>query len=212
MAQVLHYRPTDPISHQYGPGYEVGRGEGAQALRCAALDAVLLGMLEEGELKLSGEGFVLQLKAGDCFVVPQGVALDWQAQGALRYWFIRIPGVEGAASHGQPLKLALDGRLQSCNPPSANVLLSPTPSAWSQAVFEQGALRIGVWACEPYQRRQVEPGYSELMHIIDGQITLTESDGTQHTIAAGETVVVPAGATNAWASEVLVRKVYCIYG
>ncbi|MNM21636.1 Cupin domain protein [compost metagenome] len=212
MAQVLHYRQTDPVSHQHGPGYEVGRYEGTPARRFEAFDAVLLGMLEAGELRLSGEGFELHLVPGDCFVVPKGVALAWQPEGTLRYLFIRFPGLEGDASHDRPLKLDLYGPLRPCDPPSAEVLLSVTPQAWSEVGFEQGALRIGVWACEPYQRRQVQPGYSELMHIIDGQLTLTEENGARHTVAAGETLVVPAGVTNAWASQALVRKVYCILG
>jgi uncharacterized cupin superfamily protein len=29
-------------------------------------------------------------------------------------------------------------------------------------------------------------------------------------VSAGEVVMVPAGATNAWASEQTVRKVFCI--
>jgi uncharacterized cupin superfamily protein len=212
MAQVLHCRSTHSTHHQHGPGYEVGHNEGTQACRIDSFDAVLLGIVEAGALGLSGEGFALHLGPGECFVVPKGVTVDWQPEGNLRYRFIRFAGLEGVASHDRPLKLDLYGPLLPCDPPATEVLLSATPQAWSQAAFEQGALRIGVWACEPYQRRQVEPGYSELMHIIDGQLTLTEADGTAHTAAAGETLVVPAGATNAWASQTRVRKVYCILG
>ncbi|MFG0268788.1 cupin domain-containing protein [Pseudomonas sp. zjy_14] len=212
MKQVIHYRPGDALSVSDGLGYEVGCIEGGQACQVDAVDAVMLGVLEAGELSLSGDGFELLLVPGDCFVVPQGVALNWLPKGALRYVFIRFPGLEGDASHEYPFKLELQGPLQPCSPPAAEALLSPTPRAWSQGGFEQGTLRIGVWACEPYERRQVEPKYSELMHILEGQLTLTEKSGSAHIIAPGETLVVPAGATNAWASEVPVRKVYCILG
>ncbi|HKS12617.1 MAG TPA: cupin domain-containing protein [Pseudomonas sp.] len=212
MAQVLHYRQGEAVAHLQCPRYEIGCCEGGQDRHIDAFDGVLLGVLEAGELRLTGEGFALHLVPGDCFVVPEGVALQWQPSGMLRYLFIRFPGLGGEASHDRPLKLDLHGTLSPCSPPAAEVLLTPTPQAWSRAAFEQGALRIGTWACEPYQRRQVEPGYSELMHILEGELTLTEASGTQHTVAAGETLMVPAGATNAWSSETMVRKVYCILG
>lgn len=212
MAHVLHYRRGDALAAWEGPGYEVGCITGDQARQFDALEAVMLGVLEAGELSLSADGFELLLMPGDCFVVPAGLPLNWLPTGALRCVFIRFPGLEGAPSHEHPIKLDLHGPLQPCPPPAAEVLLGPAPRAWSQSGFEQGALRIGVWACEPYERRQVEPKYSELMHIIAGQLTLTEKSGGAHTVAAGETLVVPAGATNAWASDVPVRKVYCILG
>ncbi|MDH4549407.1 cupin domain-containing protein [Pseudomonas sp. BN607] len=210
MAHVLHYRQGEALAVSDGPGYEVGCGEGGHACRFDAFDAVLLGVLEAGELNLSGDGFEVRLVPGDVFVVPKGVALSWLPKGELRYVFMRFPGLQGDASHHQPFKLDLLGPLKPCNPPAAEVLLSPTPQAWSQPGFEQGALRIGVWECEPYERRQVQPEYSELMHIIQGRLELTENNGSVHTVAAGETLVVPAGATNAWTSEVPVRKVYCM--
>lgn len=208
MAQVLHYNPSlRGEVHQQGRGYRIGRYEGEGA---HPLGGVLLGIIEEGELRLSGQDVDLPLQAGDCFVVPQGVTLQWQPAAGLRYLYMAFDELEGVASHAHPLKLDLQGELQPCSPPAAEVLLSATPKAWSQAGFEHGALRIGVWACEPYARRQVEPAYSELMHIIEGQLTLTEATGTEHVVRAGETLVVPAGATNAWDSRELVRKVYCI--
>jgi uncharacterized cupin superfamily protein len=210
MAQVLHYTPSLAGEvHQPGRGYRVGRyaGDGAPGL-----DGVVLGIVEAGELRLSGQGFDLHVQAGDCFVVPQGVAVDWQAGEGLRYVYMAFERLSGEPSHAHPLKLELLGELQPCSPPPAEVLLSATPNAWSRAGFEQGPLRIGVWACEPYARRQVEPGYSELMHIIEGQLMLIEASGAEHRVCAGETLVVPAGATNAWTSQTLVRKVYCILG
>jgi uncharacterized cupin superfamily protein len=212
MTQVLHDRKTTDEIHQQGPGYSFARHEDDQRRQIEAFDGVLLGILERGELSLRGAGFALQLAPGDVFVVPKGVALDWQPQGRVRYLGMRFAGLPGTPSHDRPLKLDLHGPLPACSPPPAEVLLGPTPQAWSQAWFEQGPLRIGVWACEAYRRRQVQPAYSELMHIIDGQLTLTEEGGQAHQVAAGETLVVPAGATNAWASDVLVRKVYCILG
>src|SRR5690606_34675619 len=123
---------------------------------------VELGIVEAGELTLRGDGFDLALKAGDCFVVPRGVRVRWQHRGLLRRVFMAFPGLApGNDMPTRPVKIDLLSTLQACSPPAANVLLTPTPQAWSITLFSTSNLRIGLWQCEPYARKQVEPGYSE---------------------------------------------------
>ncbi|MFJ3484175.1 cupin domain-containing protein [Pseudomonas sp. NPDC090202] len=172
---------------------------------------VELGIVEAGELRLQGEGFDLQLSAGDCFVVPRGVSVRWHHRGQLRRLFMAFPGLEACAEMPkQPIRIDLTQPLAPCNPPAASVLLTATPKAWSETLFSVANLRIGLWQCEGYARRQVEPSYSELMFILDGAVTLTAEQGDSYVVRAGETVVVPRGATNAWVSDGVVRKVFCI--
>lgn len=172
---------------------------------------VELGIVEAGELRLQGDGFDLQLRAGDCFVVPRGVRVRWHHRGQLRRLFMAFPGLEACTDMPKmPTRIDLSQSLSPASPPSANVLLTGTPSAWSETLFSAANLRIGLWQCEAYARKQVEPAYSELMFILDGSVTLTAEQGDSHHVRAGETVMVPKGASNAWRSEETVRKVFCI--
>lgn len=174
---------------------------------------VELGIVEAGELRLQGDGFDLQLSAGDCFVVPKGVSVRWHHRGQLRRLFMAFPGLEACAQMpATPIKLDLSQALDESSPPAASVLLTATPKAWSETLFSVANLRIGLWQCEAYARKQVEPGYSELMFILQGAVTLTAEQGASYVVRAGETVVVPKGSTNAWTSEETVRKVFCILG
>jgi uncharacterized cupin superfamily protein len=109
-----------------------------------------------------------------------------------------------------PIRIDLSQPLAPTNPPPANVLLTATPQAWSETLFSIDNLRIGLWQCEAYARKQVEPGYSELMFILQGSVTLAVEQGDSHHVRAGETVIVPKGATNSWLSGETVRKVFCI--
>lgn len=197
----------DPVQ-----GYAAGSSASTGAnLLIEAFPWVELGVIEAGELRLQGEGFDLQLTAGDCFVVPRGVKVRWQHRGQLRRLFMAFPGL--SASTGMPtapIRIDLSQPLAPTNPPAANVLLTATPKAWSETLFSAGNLRIGLWQCEAYARKQVEPSYSELMFIIEGSVTLQAEQGDSHHVRAGETVIVPKGATNAWVSEETVRKVFCI--
>lgn len=170
-----------------------------------------LGIVEAGELRLQGDGFDLQLSAGDCFVVPRGVRVRWHHRGQLRRLFMAFPGLQACSDMpAMPIKIDLGRTLAPSTPPAASVLLTPAPRAWSETLFSVANLRIGLWQCEGYARKQVEPSYSELMFILDGAVTLTAQGGDRHCVRAGETVVVPKGATNAWVSEEIVRKVFCI--
>ncbi|EPJ87827.1 hypothetical protein CFII64_05160 [Pseudomonas sp. CFII64] len=205
--RTVHY-------HDSKQGYAVGESVSVGAnLLIEDFPWVELGIVEAGELSLRGDGFDLELKAGDCFVVPRGVKVRWQHRGLLRRVFMAFPGLApGNDMPARPVKIDLLSTLQSCSPPAASVLLTPAPQAWSAEAFSTSNLRIGLWQCEPYARKQVEPGYSELMYILEGSVTLTSERGLANRVKAGEVVVVPAGATNAWSSEETVRKVYCILG
>ena len=198
--------------HDAHNGYAVGASTSVGAnLSIEDFPWVELGIVEAGELTLQGEGFDLRLKAGDCFVVPRGIAVRWQHRGQLRRLFMAFPGlVPSSDMPTKPLKIDFSQVLPPSDPPAATVLLTPTPKAWSTTLFSAANLRIGLWQCEAYARKQVQPGYSELMFILEGAVTLSPEQGEACTVNAGEVVVVPAGATNAWASTQTVRKVFCI--
>lgn len=219
LCEVAHPLAADPLAagrriHLRDPadGYLVGSSESsARVLSIEAFPWVELSVIEAGELQVQGEGFNLLLRAGDCLVVPRGAALRWQENGAVRRLFMAFPGFDlDATTPRQPLKLDLAAALPVGNPPAASVLLTEAPKAWSETLFTAGKLRIGVWECEAYARRQVEPAYSELMFILQGVVTLSAQTGEQYQVRKGETVVVPRGATNAWSSTETVRKVFCI--
>ena len=211
--------PDDPLAagrrvhfHDAVQGYAVGASQSTGAnLLIEDFPWVELGIVEAGVLTLEGQSFSLTLAAGDCFVVPRGIALRWRHQGELRRLFMAFPGLsDSGVMPARPLKIDLNLPLQPCDPPAAQVLLTATPKAWSQTLFASANLRIGLWECEAYARKLVEPAYCELMHIIEGGVTLTPEQGAPCNVRAGETVVVPAGAGNAWTSLEKVRKVFCI--
>lgn len=197
----------DPVQ-----GYAVGTSESVGAnLLIDDFPWVELGIVEAGELTLQGDDYRLDLKAGDCFVVPSGIPIRWQHRGTLRRVFMAFPGLAPSNNMPtRPLKIDFSRTLQACNPPAANVLLTPTPKAWSEELFACANLRIGLWQCEAYGRKSVEPSYSELMFILEGAVTLTPEQGPASRVSAGEVVVVPAGVATAWNTEETVRKVYCI--
>ncbi|MNG03357.1 hypothetical protein D3C84_864350 [compost metagenome] len=102
--------------------------------------------------------------------------------------------------------------LSPSNPPDAEILLSPTPQCRSHNLFVEEAthLLIGVWDSTPYTRRARPHKLHELMHLLEGSVTLQVADGSDLTVNTGDTVFVPRGALCAWKSSVYVRKLYVV--
>ena len=192
-------------------GYSVGTSTSVGAnLLIEDFPWLELSIIESGELSVQGEDFALNLKAGDCFVVPRGAAVRWQHRGQLQRVFIAFPGLLASQLDRRPMKIDLEQTLRPSEPPAASVLLTPAPDSWSETLLTLGDLRIGLWECEPYTRKQVQPSYTELMFLLEGSVTLTPEQGDPVRAGSNEVVVVPAGTTNAWSSTERVRKVFCI--
>lgn len=235
MSSMLHYRHpysdrqlpviavslvTDPLA----AGREFNFCEAQQryavgTAQSAAVDVTIeyfpwveLMLIEAGQVCLEGDGFKITAGAGDALLIPRGQALRWHHSGDLRRLYMVFPG---AASEGKmpgtPIKFDLAMNLQPDEGPAPNVLLTEAPVAAGVTLFTSGdgALRIGIWESSPYARDTIDPGYCELMHVLDGKINLTPPVGAVCEVLPGETVVVPAGVRNSWVNDIPVRKLWC---
>jgi uncharacterized cupin superfamily protein len=63
---------------------------------------------------------------------------------------------------------------------------------FASGMYKSGAVRFEI--DEPY-------GVDEFMYFVEGGVTLTSSDGTVQTIAAGEAVTIPKEWTGIWETE-----------
>ncbi len=71
-------------------------------------------------------------------------------------------------------------------------------------------VRAGVWDSTPYERVFIEQKEHELMHITQGQVTFSDSEGHEALYSPGETFLVPKGVNGKWTSTVHVAKVYAV--
>lgn len=73
---------------------------------------------------------------------------------------------------------------------------------------EDGTVVAGVWECAPC--RQEIPGYpvNEMMSIIDGALTLTDSDGNARDYGPGDSLFVAKGAKFTWHITKTLRKYF----
>lgn len=74
-----------------------------------------------------------------------------------------------------------------------------------------GNERAGVWRAEPATTGPHTPKYTEFMYLLEGSVTLVDSEGRQETFKAGDAVLVPRGTTYTWQQREPLRKYYAIF-
>ncbi|MGY2257922.1 cupin domain-containing protein [Pseudomonas sp. SDO55104_S430] len=164
-----------------------------------------------GRVILQSLGSTLELGPGSSAVIGRGSQLQVEAHDNARWAFCadiqsideRNPGL----TELNPL-----AALAPSQGLDAAILLSPAPQCRSNSMFieEPTKLNIGVWDSTPYTRRGRPHKLHELMHLIEGRVTLQAADGSELTVNTGDTVFVPKGVPCAWKSTVYVRKLYAV--
>ena len=168
-------------------------------------------VVHAGQVTLQSQDGTLQLNPGDSAVIARGTSIQVEAQPDSLWAFCADTQLVEACNPGlTPLpQLTL---LSPSAAPDAEILLSPAPQCRSHNVFVEEAtnLRIGVWDSTPYTRKARPHMLHELMHLLEGSVTLQVADGTHLTVNSGDTVFVPRGAPCAWNSSAYVRKFYVV--
>ncbi|MCJ7832550.1 MAG: cupin domain-containing protein [Actinobacteria bacterium] len=80
-------------------------------------------------------------------------------------------------------------------------------TAWSSA---DGKFSCGYWRSQP-EEGPMEPSFHEMMQIIEGEITVTDHDGTKFEVGPGDSLIVPTGSQAVWSSHSPVHKFWAIY-
>lgn len=151
----------------------------------------------------------LELGVGASAVIGRGTALRIEAHPGTQWAFCAM--VTKVPTPGLTLLDPL-AMLSPSAAPEPQILIGPTPQCRSRNAFEDAAtdLRVGVWDSTPYERHGRPHKLNELMHLIEGSVTLLAADGSSVTVNTGDSVFVPQGAPCAWKSTRYVRKVYAV--
>jgi uncharacterized cupin superfamily protein len=173
-------------------------------------------LLVEGSVTIDhADGSTLDVVAGEAFFIPKGTVCAWRQAGLLKKFFVIHDDASGraAADAGalRARKIALDGELSPTDGPDPSLLSGAVPTCREAVAFTDltGQLTAGVWSATPYRRKAVPSPRHELMHVLEGSMTLFDNAGREETFTAGDTVFVPKGATAGWSSTSEVRKFFC---
>jgi uncharacterized cupin superfamily protein len=172
----------------------------------------------EGEVTIiDARAGAVTIEAGESFVIPKGLACQWHQPGYMRKFFVIFDDASGAAPRDPAALRVLrpDPRtaLAPCAGPAPELLLGAAPQQHEKLYFADltGQWTVGVWDSTPYRRKTIPFPRHELMHILDGEVTITEDGHPPQAFKAGDTFFVPLGTPCDWTTTGYVRKIYCIF-
>jgi len=163
------------------------------------------------------DGSSLDVMAGEAFFIPKGTVCSWRQEGDLKKFFAIHSDASGLTAANpaafRARKIDFAAQLTSTEGPAPALLLGPAPTCHEAVAFTDltGQLTAGIWSATPYARKAIVFPRHELMHIVEGSVTLSDGAGRQETFVAGDTCFVPKAATVGWSSAVPVRKLFCSY-
>jgi uncharacterized cupin superfamily protein len=157
------------------------------------------------------------IKAGESFIIPKGLHCQWHQDGYMRKFFVIFDDTSGKTP-ADPAALSVlrpdpDAELEASAGPAPELLLSGAPQQHDKQYFADltGQWTVGVWDSTPYHRKTIPFPRHELMHILEGEVTITEDGQPPQTFKAGDTFVVPMGTPCDWKTTGYIRKIYCIF-
>jgi uncharacterized cupin superfamily protein len=88
----------------------------------------------------------------------------------------------------------------------------PNPPGEEVVSFRAGdaMFSFGLWRRAP-EAGPMEPPYHEVAVIIEGDVEVTEGDGTVHRVGPGDVLITPKGSTATWKALSPVKKFWAIY-
>jgi uncharacterized cupin superfamily protein len=157
------------------------------------------------------------IKAGESFIIPKGLPCVWKQPQYVRKFFVIFDDASGLKPKDPTALHVLrpdpKAQLSPCDGPAAALLDSAPPRWHDKLAFADltGQWTVGVWSTTAYRRKTIDFPRHELMHILEGSVTITEEGQASQTFSAGDTFFVPMGTRCDWRCDGEVRKIYCIF-
>ncbi len=87
---------------------------------------------------------------------------------------------------------------------------NPQNRTWNAYETPDGKFFSGIWESDA-GCWDIDYTEAELCHIIEGESRLTDADGTETIVRAGDAFVIPPGFKGTWEVITRTRKHYAIY-
>jgi len=169
----------------------------------------------EGRVAMTdGRGGETPIEQGQSFFVRKAVPVSWKQEGFMRKFFIThsAPGLPA------PTIESADGGVivfTSETMEAGLVTATATIGGGRQRdnpvlTNDTGNMTVGMWETTAFASAMQPFSVHELAHIVAGNVTIAEADGTEHRFVAGDTLFVPRGTVCSWRSDGLLRKLYAI--
>ena len=165
----------------------------------------------DGQFKmLDASGDSVPAEKGQSVIFRNAAPVSWKQVGYLKKFYItymdpraETPKIESAEGG----IVALDPDLTL----SDHDVLPDTTTPQREKVFftnDHGNFAVGLWDTQTMKTPMEPFGWHEFAQVLEGDVTLTEEDGTSQKFKAGDVFFVPAGTVCSWDVPKYLRKYY----
>jgi uncharacterized cupin superfamily protein len=175
----------------------------------------------EGQVSMvDADGSETLVKAGETFCIRNAIPVSWKQVGFLRKFYMtytnsRAPVAEIASADGgvkilDPAVLAATMETMETTEPF--VIVGDKPVQHDNLFFtnDAGNLYIGMWDSTALDSEVRPFPCHEMVQLLEGEVLITEADGSRHQFVAGDAFFIPKGTVCKWQIGAYVKKFYSI--
>lgn len=178
-------------------------------------------VLEGNVAMIDGDGKETHVKEGQTFLIRNAIPTSWKQVGFLRKFFMtyadpNAPTPEIESADGGVLILdpdALEAGLTKMDTTDPFEISDETPVQRDNILFtnDAGNMFVGMWDSTAFESEMNPfPSY-EFVQLLEGEVTITEEDGTAHHFTAGDVFFIPMGTVCSWKTDGYIKKYYSIF-
>lgn len=175
----------------------------------------------EGQLAMvDGDGGETHVKEGETFCIRNAIPISWKQGGNLRKFFMTyldpnapVPEIASAEGGVKVLNPAeMETKLTKMDTTDPFVIKGEAPLQHDHIIFtnDAGNMFVGMWDSTPFESESRPFPCHEFVQLLEGEVLITEADGTTHQFKAGDTFFVPMGTVCKWKTTEYIKKFYSI--
>ena len=142
----------------------------------------------EGEIIVIGEARETRVGPGESLVIPKGTRCRYKQETHVRKFFMYRGDLADQVPPSGKSAIRIDAKvkLAPSTPPAPEMLLSPVPSQHAHEYFADatGQFTVGVWQTTGYTRKLIDFPRHELMHLLEGSVSMIDDNGREQTFSA----------------------------
>jgi len=177
--------------------------------------------VREGQVAMvDADGNETAVKAGESFCICNAIPISWKQVGFLRKFYMtyanpnsetpEIKSADGGVKVLDADELVAGMTLMETTEPL--VIAGEKPLQHDNVLFtnDAGNMYVGMWDSTAFDSEMLPFPWHEMVQLLEGEVNITEADGTVHLFQAGDAFFIPKGTVCHWQSSGYVKKFYSI--
>lgn len=168
----------------------------------------------DGEFKMmdtvDGSGMNVPCKTGECVIFRNGAPVSWKQDGYLKKFYITYMDPLADTPKDIPAKGAIQALAPDMQLSDEDIDEKATVKQRDKCCFvnDHGNFSMGLWDTEAMDTGMEPFPWHEFAYVREGEVTITEETGIEHTFREGDVFFVPAGTVCRWQVPKYLRKFY----